>query len=226
MFRFLSISLLAFTLQQVNAGEIITEFSPSVHLEEGRSCKKMSESLPIEDTLKLSGPLNSFHLQQLKDKRYQHIIINGSYIDIDDLDWEFPLIISPELIHSSVKSLTVSGGRLDKDSNSFVRINEFNNLERLNLESNYITEENVNSIVLIPNLKYLSLAATHVSDEMVPLLLAISTLQELDISSNKDITDKSFDSIFNDDRLKRVNVSYTGMSIKNRGIIRKKYKPS
>lgn len=221
MFRFLPVSLLALTIQQANAGEVITDFSPSEHPGKSRSFEKMPEVLPIEEeTLKLSGPLDFSRLQQLKDERYKHIIINGSYLDTDP-DRVLPLIISPELFHSSLKSLTLSACTLDDES--FVGISKFNKLDRLSLESNYITDESIPYIVSTPNLKYLSLASTHISDESVPRLLAMPSLQELDISLNKDITDKSFDIISQDKRLKMVNVRCTKMSIGNRGEIRKKY---
>lgn len=176
--------------------------------------------------LVIGQPLAQREVGQLLNGDFREIYLNGVGIyDENERNYlkQTSLVISPEFINPDVEVLSLKTCDLTDDL--IKGIVGFKKLTKLILFANPISDVGVISYICqIESLQSLTLSNLEITNECVPSLLAMPNLIELDLAHNKGINDGISQTLFEDDKLQKLNVQFTGMSRPEQRRLAQKYR--
>lgn len=233
---FLIASAMSLVNAAENEGEVSIQRSPSTpthfhHVSPHQSPVKLSPAKSTRSyrTLEIDHPLQQHELGKLMDRDCREIYLKGVCIYFDENDGSYhqktPLAISPEFINPDVEVLSVKCCGLTDDL--IKGIVGFKNLRTLILFAHFISDAGViSSISQIESLQSLTLSNVDITNKCIPSLLAMRNLVELDLPHNKGINDGVAQMLFDDTKLQKLNVQFTGLSRPEQRRFAKKYRSS
>lgn len=214
-------------------GEVSIQRSPTTpthfqHVSPHQSPVKLSPMKPQRNyrPLVIGQPLAQREVGQLLNGDFREIYLNGVGIyDENELNYlkQTSLVISPEFINPDVEVLSLKTCDLTDDL--IKGIVGFKKLTKLILFANPISDVGVISYISqIESLQSLTLSHLKITNDCIPSLLAMPNLVELDLSINKGINDGVSQTLFEDTKLQKLNVQFTGMSRPEQKRLAQKYR--
>ncbi|HXF90397.1 MAG TPA: hypothetical protein VNJ29_00540 [Candidatus Nitrosotenuis sp.] len=186
--------------KEVDSGSSCTSVRPRIAYNDGKELR-VYHSIEAHQIPFLKGNHTKIYLNGVCKKTYTE---GHKYPKITSIPFS-PQILSPNVVELSLMSCLLT----DED---ICHLNEFTNLKILRLEANLVTDASIPMIAQMTGIEELSLCSKF-TDAAVPLILGMPNLTILDLSSNREITNKSAE-LLKTPKLQKLRILGTGMKYK------------